>query len=164
MKNNWKFWITGLLVLGIFLAGCDDDDDDASTDMEKVYSLNALNNSGVSGTVTFRKAGADATTVIIQLSGTQDGNSHPAHIHSGMASAGGPIVVDLTAVDGSTGRSETTVSELNDGTAITYEGLINYNGHVNGHESASALQVMIAQGDIGANSASVTPGDGDGGY
>ena len=145
----------GLLVVGMGLTACNDDDDNASPTMETNYALNELDGSGVDGTVTFRKVGTDATLIIIQLSGTQEGNSHPAHIHSGNAATGGPIVVDFNPVDGATGRSETTVTTLEDGTEVTYEELIAYDGHVNVHESATALQVMVAQGDIGSNSTGI---------
>ncbi|HEU5290736.1 MAG TPA: hypothetical protein VFU05_08855, partial [Cyclobacteriaceae bacterium] len=114
-----------------------------------------LSGSGVSGTVTFHKTNSTTTIITIQLTGTVAGNVHPAHIHGNNASAGGPIVLDLTAVDGTTGQSITTVTQLNDGTPITYEGLISFNGHVNVHKSAAELAVMVAQGNIGSNSNSI---------
>jgi hypothetical protein len=148
-----------------YLASCDDDDDESSRKEEKTYTLDPLGNSGVSGTVTFKKQNDQTTLITVQLSGTQAGNSHPAHIHSGNASTGGPIVLDFSNVDGATGRSETMVTKWNDGTAVTYEQLIAFNGHVNIHLSAAQLQVMIAQGNIGSNGTGVDSGDsGDGGY
>ncbi len=162
MKNQWKFWLMGLFVVGMFLTACDDDDDNGiqPKDEETVYTLNELNGSGVSGTVTFRRVDDATTRVTIALTGTEEGNTHPAHIHSGDAAAGGPIVLDLTSVNGATGRSETMVTELNDGTAITYEELIKFDGHVNVHQSAADLATMIAQGNIGSNAQA----DGGGNY
>jgi hypothetical protein len=123
----------------------------------------------VSGTVTFKKQNNQATLITVQLSGTQAGNSHPAHIHSGNMTTGGPIVLDFNNVDGATGRSETTVTQFNDGTPVTYEQLIAYDGHVNIHLSETELATMIAQGNIGSNSQGVDKGDsgngnGGGGY
>jgi hypothetical protein len=40
---------------------------------------------------------------------------------------------------------------MNNGTAITYAELIDFNGYVNVHLSSSNLATLIAQGDIGAN-------------
>jgi hypothetical protein len=159
MKKQRKIWIISMLAASLLVVGCDDDEDnDQSPAAEKVYTLAALDNSGVSGTVTFTKQGESTTKVLIQVSGTTEGNSHPAHIHSNAASAGGPIVVDLNPVDGATGRSETMVSRLNDGTAITYDELVNFNGHVNVHKSATELGIMLAQGDIGANASGSSSG------
>jgi hypothetical protein len=167
MENHVKFWMLGLFVVLCF-AGCKNYDDDATPqNNSQSYTLSELDSSGVSGTVTFTKVNTESTKINIQLMGTQAGNSHPAHIHSGKASEGGPIVLDFNPVDGATGKSETMVTQLNDGTPITYEELIKFNGHVNVHKSATELAVMIAQGNIGANSTSTTPnpsgGDGSSG-
>lgn len=164
MKRILKSCAIGLLLINIFfVAGCDDDDDDnSSPKMERSYALAEIADSGVSGTVTFTKQDDQTTLIVIEVSGTETGNSHPAHIHSGSASTGGPIVVDFTPVDGATGRSETTVTQLNDGTPITYEELIAYNGHVNVHRSAADLAV-ITQGDVGSNSTGSANNGGNGG-
>jgi hypothetical protein len=165
MKQQLKFWSVSLLMISIFcLAGCDDDDDKSSTNVEKSYTLDPLSNSGVSGTVTFRKQNGQTTLVTIKLTGTQGGNSHPAHIHANSASMGGPIVLDFNPVDGATGTSETPVTKMNDGTAVTYEQLIAFNGHVNVHLSVAQIATMIAQGNIGSNSEGVASTNSDGGY
>jgi hypothetical protein len=67
------------------------------------------------------------------------------------ASAGGAIVIDLANVNGVTGKSVKSVTQLNNGTAITYAQLITFNGYVNVHLSASSLGTLIAQGNIGSN-------------
>lgn len=165
MKQFCRFCMVGLLAFNFFcLASCDDDDDDKSSQKdERTYTLDPLSNSGVSGTVTFKKQNAQTTLITVQLSGTQAGNSHPAHIHSGSAGSGGPIVLDFNAVDGATGKSETMVTKMNDGSAVTYEQLIAFDGHVNVHLSATQLEVMIAQGNIGANSNGVNNNGDSGG-
>jgi Cu/Zn superoxide dismutase len=166
METKMKCWMMGLLLV-VFLAGCNDDDD-ATIQNSKTYTLAQLDSSGVSGTVTFTKQNNETTKIVVQLTGTQAGSSHPAHIHSGKASEGGPIVLDFNPVDGATGKSETMVTKFNDGTAVTYEELINYNGHVNVHKSATELAIMIAQGNIGSNATASTNTSGqtggNGGY
>jgi carbon monoxide dehydrogenase subunit G len=157
MKKQMRFLYISLLLISIFcFAGCDDDDyndDDTPTPNNiRIYTLNQLDSSGVSGTVTFSKVDDKTTNIVIQLTGTQSGNSHPAHIHSGSAGSGGPIVLDFNPVDGGTGKSETMVTKLNDGTDVTYEDLIGFDGHVNVHLSVTEIATMIAQGNIGSNS------------
>jgi hypothetical protein len=159
MKQLCRFCIASLLVVNFFyLASCDDDDDDddSSQKNEKIYTLDPLSNAGVSGTVTFKKQNDQTTLITVQLAGTQDGDSHPAHIHAGSAGSGGPVVLGFNPVDGATGRSETVVTKMDDGSAVTYEQLIAFDGHVNVHLSAVQLDVMIAQGNIGSNNSGVS--------
>lgn len=162
MKLKMVSGIVGLLVAFSVFTGCDDDDAPQSQN-ETSYPLAELESSGVSGTVTFTKVDDATTMMAIELSGTMDGDMHPAHIHSGNASTGGPIVLDFNPVDGATGRSETTVTALNDGTPITYEELIAFDGHVNIHKSATELSVMLAQGNVGSNASGQGPSPDNGG-
>jgi hypothetical protein len=105
----------------------------------------------VSGTAIFEKRKSGNTLITLSLQGTEDGGDHPAHIHANDAATGGGIVLDLNNVNGATGKSTTSVNALNDDTAITYEGLIAYNGHINVHLSPTSLATRIAQGNIGSN-------------
>lgn len=154
MKTLFKtFLMCGVIASSlVILSGCDDDEDPAPqlTGDSKTYNLAAGSNPAV-GTVTFAERDDDKVLITIQLNGTQSGNMHPAHIHTNSAAAGGGIVLDLTPVDGTDGKSETVADALNDGTAITYEDLLNFDGHVNVHNSEADLATIIAQGDIGAN-------------
>lgn len=145
----------GCLVAATFLvlgfSGCDDDSGPSLTGDNTVYTLDPRSNPGISGNVTFSKQSDNSVLVTIQLTGTQAGGSHPAHIHADNAVDGGSIVLDLENVDGATGRSETVVTAFNDGTPVTYEELIAFDGHVNVHASADDMSTLIAQGDIGEN-------------
>ncbi|WP_186756833.1 CHRD domain-containing protein [Echinicola salinicaeni] len=165
MEKYMKFWLLGMILLlaaGMVACNDDDDDDPIPQVQKKVYNLNAVGESGVSGTVTFTRQTDGFTLIEIDLSGTAAGNSHPSHIHANSASEGGGIVIDLMNVDGATGESSTTVTERNDGTEITYEELIAFDGYVNVHLSASELSTLVAQGDIGSN-ATGTSNNGNGG-
>ncbi len=141
----------GLLLLGLLITGCKKKDPEPQvglTGKMEMYNLEELGSSGVSGTVKFEERTDNSTLVTISLTGASGG--HPAHIHANTAAETGPIVIDLTEVDAS-GKSETIVSAKNDGTAITYNDLINFDGYVNVHKSASELSTLLAQGDIGQN-------------
>jgi hypothetical protein len=115
------------------------------------YTLFTKSDPNVSGTATFAERNNGETLVTIQLDGTSDGGDHPSHIHANTAAEGGGILVDFTNVDGATGISKTNVSQLNDGTAITYTELLEFNGYINVHLSSTELSTLIAQGDIGQN-------------
>jgi hypothetical protein len=143
-----------LLTSGVlFFSGCDDDDEPQPqlTGDSKTYTLSSVSNPGINGTVTFAERDDDKVVITIELNGTQSGSTHPAHIHANSAAEGGGIVLDLTDVNGSDGKSETIVEALNDGTALSYEDLLAFDGYVNVHLSSSDLGTLIAQGDIGQN-------------
>lgn len=137
----------------IYLSGCKDDDDPGPqlTGDSKTYVLGPVSNAAISGTVTFAERDDDQVLITIQLTGTQSGGTHPAHIHANSAAEGGGIVLDLTDINGATGKSETIVKALNDDTPLTYDELLAFDGYVNVHLSASDLGTLIAQGDIGEN-------------
>src|SRR5690606_32066865 len=116
------------------------------------YVLNSVSDPSISGTATFAKRMNGTTLVTIQLDGTTAGGDHPSHIHNNSAAETGGIAIDLSNVNGATGRSLTNVTEKNDATPITYDELIVYDGYINVHLSAANLGTLIAQGDIGANS------------
>lgn len=153
MKTLLKPLSVLLLLSGLVtIVGCDDDDDGPQlTGDSQTYPLAPVSNAAISGDVTFARRSDNKTVITIQLNGTQSGNSHPAHIHANTAAEGGGIVLDLSDVDGATGKSETVVDALNDGTPLTYEQLLEFDGYVNVHESAANLPTLVAQGDIGQN-------------
>ena len=140
----------------IFLASCGNDDDmnpdmPMPTGNSKTYDLNAVAVPSIEGSVEFIENDDNSTTITITLQNTPDGGQHPAHIHMNTAAEGGDISLTLGTVDGTTGMGTVTVSALNDGTMITYDQLLAYNGYVNVHLSSSELGTIVAQGDIGQN-------------
>lgn len=154
MKFTKHLKILTLSLLTLFVMGCNDDDETPipmPTGMEDSFSLSTRNSSGISGTVSFEEADLGGTIITIDLNGTSSGNSHPSHIHFNSAAEGGDIAISLEPVDGATGISETYVEALDDGSAISYTELLQFDGYVNVHLSAADLGTVIAQGDIGVN-------------
>lgn len=146
--------IYALLVLPLLFANCSDDDDnndETPVEVSTTYTLEEVGESGVSGTAKFIKVDETTTTIEVVLEGTPAEGDHPMHIHFEDAATGGGVALGLQNVDGSTGLSTTTVTQLADETAINYEGLISFDGHINVHLSADDLATIVAQGDIGSN-------------
>lgn len=161
-----NYWILGLIMatmIGFMACKSDDDPEPEPEEMKRTYTLDPVADPDINGEVTFLKVDDNSTLVTIELVGTDEGETHPAHIHANSASQGGGIVVSLTPVNGATGISETTVTERDDGTPINYEGLINFDGHVNAHLSTSAMSTLVAQGDIGSNATGSNGNGGNGG-
>ena len=157
------------IVMGIFfLSSCGSDDNTGPEQMgpemmdpemedpvtetaSKTYTLGAVDDPDISGTAKFITFSNDSTVVELKLDNTTDGGMYPAHIHFNTAAEGGDIALDLATVDGSTGESSTPVTVLRDGSAITYEQLLAYDGYINVHLSSDELGTLVAQGDIGQN-------------
>lgn len=148
---GFLFFVSALLV------GCGGDDDTPIaqgpqlTGNTKVYTLNSVADPSISGTATFKELSDNSIVVDLNLQNTPNGGSHPAHIHLNTAAEGGGIAVSLSPVDGSTGKSSTTFDALDDGTAVTYAQMLNFNGYINVHFSANDLGTIVGQGDIGQN-------------
>jgi hypothetical protein len=48
-------------------------------------------------------------------------------------------------------KTTTTFKTLDNGSAITYQALLDFDGYINVHLSADKLATLVAQGDIGQN-------------
>jgi len=148
---NYYRWLFYLLVL----IGCNNDDDPVVekelTGEKTEFTISEFGDSGISGKVVLEEYEDESTKVTIELSGTSDGNSYPAHFHAGTAINSKGIEILLNNVDGSTGKSETDVISLTGGNNITYTELIEYDGSINIHKSDSELETIVAQGDLGSN-------------
>ncbi|GLB48441.1 CHRD domain-containing protein [Neptunitalea lumnitzerae] len=149
------FKITMMVLSVLFFVACNDDDnpgDMGTTPVaSKTFELWSVSDASIMGDATFIKNSDNSVTIELDLSGTSSGVMSPAHIHYNTAAEGGAIALTLGTVDGSTGMSSVTVSALDDGTAITYEQLLDFDGYINVHASANDLATLIAQGDIGQN-------------
>ena len=141
--------------LALLLNSCVEDDGPAPrpepTGDNKTYTLASVADPNISGTAKFEELEDGSTLVTLMLSGTSGTTMYPAHIHMNSAAITGDIAISLNPVDAATGKSETQISEMDNGTAITYDQLLDYDGYINVHASASDLATIVAQGDIGSN-------------
>jgi len=155
LKLNSAFKI--MLFSLIVITACDKDDEEPGlmppeeTGNEKSFNMILTSTQLPGGTIKFIELDDGTTKVEIKLSGLSGSGSHPAHIHDNSGAEGGGIAISLENVDGSTGESEIIVAALDNGTPITYEALIDFDGHVNVHLSESDLTTIVAQGEIGPN-------------
>lgn len=117
----------------------------------KSYPLAERAIDGISGDVTFSKRKNGNTLAVIDLDGTADEGSYPAHIHMNSAAEGGDIIATFNPVDGASGLSMTDIRSTDGGMTLDYENIIASNAYVNVHLSATELGTLVAQGDIGLN-------------
>ena len=128
------------VILLMSVIGCEKESEPAR---ETSYTLKVEDVLGVTGTATFIETSSTESTIKLELSGVSSGN-HPAGLYMNTVVEGGPIVVALNPVDAS-GSSLTAVNSL------TYNQLIEYNGHIKVLNSSSETDVILVQGDIGSN-------------
>jgi hypothetical protein len=152
MKHLRKSLLSLVLIIPFLFGSCSKDDAPSVTAVNsKVYDLGTVGTAGVSGKATFIENSDATVSIELELLNTPQGGSHPAHIHLNNAADGGAIALTLKPVDGTTGKSTTTFKTLDNGSAITYQALLDFDGYINVHLSADNLATLVAQGDIGQN-------------
>jgi len=105
---------------------------------------------GIDGNVVFQERENGKTLATVTIVGASDAADHPNHIHENSAIEGGSIVVTFNNINAVSGIGKTDIGTRDDGTVISYEELININGHVIVHQSDADFS-KIASDDIGVN-------------
>ncbi len=144
---------SSLLVLFTFmviLGGCKKDNDTEDTDIaqSKIYQLQAMDDSNVTGTATFVEDVDGKTKILLKLEGSTT-DVHPAFIKYNSASEGGEIAITLKKCICDVG--ETIVTTLDNGEAIDYDGLLQLDGHISIAKSPQDLETVVSTANIGAN-------------
>ena len=117
-------------------------------DPERVdYDLSSTNNSGVTGTASFIPNEDGTTTVYIELLGATD-ELHPVTINFGDVESGGSVAITLETCE--CAISETLVTQLDNGTPVTFDDLMTFDGHMNIYQSPTDA-TLIAVTNIGSN-------------
>jgi small nuclear ribonucleoprotein (snRNP)-like protein len=123
---------------------------------KKTYTLDSLGTKGLKGTATFTKRVGGHTLVALEVKGTAAGKTHLASFHANSAVEGGDVVKSLNSINGATGKSLTTVRTLNNGTAVSYDQLMDFDGYINIHLDETATSEVVAQKDFGGNEITAT--------
>lgn len=140
-----------LLAISAFFISCSDTDVEKR---ERVYLLHRANLNNVDGRVTFTEVEPAVLRVTIELENTGEGIMHPAHLHFGDISEVGELALVLNYVNGSTGKSVTTMDHvtMTDGELFTFDLLDEMNGSVKIHMNDSYFANMVlCFGNIGQN-------------
>lgn len=123
------------------------------TDINVTYALDTIRPFGVSGTALFEKRENGNSLVTLTLTGTIADEIYPATINLSSTSTigGGPVVKTLSNVNGTTGKSYTTIRKLNNNLNISYANWLEYDGYINIYQTAVDFGNIISQGNIGSN-------------
>lgn len=152
MKNSTNYWIISIFFLVSWgMWACETDDDPIPQQFETTFAVEEVEGSGIMGEITFEKVNETTTRITLELTGTQSGDQHPARIHSTSPDQDGPMILELNPVLGETGRSETLVTPLEDGSPGNYEEWVSFDGYVMVHRDMETLSPPIAIGLLGDN-------------
>lgn len=116
------------------------------------FELSANSNSGavsagVGGTATFWELNDKKTIVTLKLTESTGASVvHTSHIHFNSAEVGGGIAYFLTPIDG-TDPDASSARVINE----SFDKLIEFDGHINIHESVENIGTIVSQGNIGPN-------------
>jgi len=123
------------------------------TTTNKTYALLAVDAYEVTGNALFEKRVNGNTLVTVTLIGAIAGETYPASINLSSTSTigGGPVVIILSSVNGTTGKSYTNIKQLDSGIKMTYNNWLVYDGHINVYQNSIAFPNIICQGNIGSN-------------
>src|SRR5690554_413140 len=143
-----------MFLFSALLWSCNNDDDaviDDGPGESKEFAITALDND-IEGTLTFTDMQDGSTTIDIELDGTEEGTTYLAYLRHESAAEQGDIALSLEPVDGATGLSTTTATSLDDETSISYEDLIEFDGHlIIFVEGEQEEEIPVAYADLGEN-------------
>lgn len=143
--------LTCLLII-IFALGCNTEEDiNPYTGETQSYELVRASEFPIYGTATFIERRDEMVEIRIQLDSLETDQLHPAHLHYGDVSMNEADVAKiLNPVDGETGLSVTIFDALDDEVLITYQELINIEGHIKVHlDGGVNKSIILAQGNVG---------------
>jgi len=112
------------------------------------YNLTPVNDSGTTGTAKLIRNSDGTSTIYIELANAPEG-LHPAAVHNNSVEEGGDIAITLNACECLI--SETVITELDNGFAITFDQLMVFDGYINIYQGIESMDSIIAHANIGSN-------------
>lgn len=120
------------------------------TGKNKLYELRSVSGQNIDGHVKIRERFDGSTQLELVLRNTDPNKTYAASLYFNDVLEGGELALALTPVNGNSKNSVTEISALDSGTEITYEGLLQFDGHVKIMVEQEA-GANVAKADIGQN-------------
>lgn len=145
--------IAGIVLSAVFF-GCQESESPTElTGNEMVYALAAGSEYDISGTATFKEKKDGSTIISIVLEGTSGNTQLPVHLHLGdISQPDAEVAALLTPVLGTTGKSQTVLTNLANESPITYAELVVLGACIKVHlaDSGPDRDIILAAGNIGS--------------
>lgn len=146
------------IVCMLIFSACKDDEGDTPdgfTGRETRYELLSGSDFNFHGEALFEEKTNGSTRITIKLEGVHSSSEVylPVHLHHGPVEQEAAMAAMLEPVNSRTGESITHLQYLMDDSAISYEELLDFDGHIKVHlgESGEDKEVILAYGNIGRN-------------
>ena len=140
-----------VLVVGLSFTNCSNDDDTAQL-RSQIYQLRYVDDPSLLGKVIISENSDGSSNIRMELNGTSS-EIHPTFIYHNNLSQGGPVAITLDPCGCVV--SNTRVTNLDNGNKISFDELINFNGHLKVHRSANHMETILLQGEIGKNARNI---------
>ncbi len=141
-----------LFLLVLFLnCSSDENIDILNQQSSKIYTIESSSDPAITGLAEILENKNGSVTVNIELINTIEGNTYPAEIRFNHYLVPGQIAVSLNEVNGTTGKSSTNLSVLDDGTLLNYSSFLTLDAHISISESATTPNILVGVSDIGIN-------------
>jgi hypothetical protein len=149
-----KLFLAVLIIAG--LGACSEEEPDRYSGRQLAYELFKSSDYDYNGTLIVKELQNGKLEFEIQLQGAKSSAeyNYPAHLHfGGYDQANAPMAFMLNPVSSKSLLSQTVLGTLSDGTKLTYDQLINFDGHVKIHlaDEGPDYEVILVAGNIGAN-------------
>ena len=155
MKYTYYLYV---LLCAALLTACQDSEESTFTARELSYAMVAASaDYDIQGTATFREQTDGSLQLTLQLENTVSGGQHPGHLHYGTTDVpDSDIALLLSPIDGASGTSTTTFSQLADGTAFGFEQLASFDGSLKVHlDDGPNRNVVLAGANVGLHSGTI---------
>jgi hypothetical protein len=140
-----------VLVIGLTFTNCSKDDGPAQL-RSQIYQLRYVEDPSLLGKVIISENSDSSVNIKMELNGTST-EVHPTFIYYNNLAQGGPVAITLDPCGCVV--SNTRVTKLDNGNAITFDELINFNGHLKVHRSENFMETILLQGEIGKNARNI---------
>lgn len=154
--NTMKKLILAFLIVAVSFA-CSENEKERYTGRQQDIQLYQSSDFDFTGTLMIRELTSGKIELEIELNGptSESDYTFPAHLHFGSYEEEDAVIASiLTPISANTLKSTTEISILSDGSAIDYERMRSFDGHVKIHlaNEGPDYQVILVAGNVGPKS------------
>ena len=136
--------------LGVIIAQCDIGANKL-TGVSVAYDIASVVNEDFDGLITFKERVDGSVLASIKIDESLTTSDCRVHIYENSYSEGGTKLVTLNSIDAASGKSETSIRTMDDGSPFTFQMLENINGHLIIYKNIDNVYSIIAHRNIGIN-------------
>ena len=154
---KYTFYLYTILCAAL-MAACSEGEEAVFNARELSYPMvSASADYNIQGTATFTEQPDGSLQLTLQLENTAGGGQHPGHLHYGTTEVpDSDIALLLSPIEGASGTSTTSFSQLADGTTFDFERLMNFDGSLKVHlDDGANRDVVLAGANVGQHDSTI---------